>query len=104
MQHLRKFTLDLSLLNEADRTRALADRRSDLQDEARDLRERARASWRDLKDVTGFGLGITGAAWALAVGNPVPAALTALGAGLKMLPGNANGSAYYLFEAKRALP
>lgn len=105
MQHLRKFTLELSLLNEADRARALADRRSDLQDEARDLRARARESWRDLKDVTGFGLGITGAAWALAAGNPVPAALMAIGAGVRMLPGKASGSAYsYLFDAKRALP
>ena len=105
MQHLRQFALELSLLEDADRARALADRRSDLRDEARDLRERARASWRDTKDVAGFGLGIAGAAWSLATMNPVPAALGALGAGLRMLPSKASGSAYsYLFQANRALP
>ena len=105
MQHLRQFALELSLLEDADRVRALADRSSDLRDEARDLRERARASWREPKDVAGFGLGIAGAAWSLATMNPVPAALGALGAGLRMLPSKASGSAYsYLFQANRALP
>lgn len=105
MQHLRQFALELSLLGEADRSRALVDRSNDLRDEARDLRERARASWRETKDVAGFGLGIAGAAWSLATQNPVPAALVALGAGLRMLPSKATGSAYsYLFQANRALP
>ena len=105
MQNLRKFALELSLLDEPDRVRAIDDRRTELQDEARDLRRRAVESWRSAKDVAGFGLGITGAAWALAASNPVPAALAALGAGLKMLPSKASGSAYsYLFKAKRALP
>jgi hypothetical protein len=105
MQNLRKFTLELSLLDDADRSRALAERASELQDEARDLRRRALAAWRSAKSVTGFGLGITGAAWALAADNPVPAALAALGAGLQMLPSKATGSAYsYVFAAKRTLP
>ena len=94
MQNLRAFTRDLSLMEEADRARALADRQADLQDEARDLRERATKAWRSPKAVSGFGLGITGAAWAIAAGNPVPAVLTAIGAGLGMLPGKAEGSAY----------
>ena len=105
MQHLRQFALELSLLEDADRARALADRSSDLRDEARDLRERARAIWRQPKEVAGFGLGIAGAAWSLATMNPVPAALAALGAGLRMLPSKASGSTYsYLFQANRALP
>lgn len=105
MQNLRRFALDLSMLDEADRVRAIADRRTELRDEARDLRRRAVESWRSAKDVAGFGLGITGAAWALAASNPVPAALGALGAGLTMLPNKASGSAYsYVFRAKRALP
>ena len=105
MQNLRKFALDLSLLEAPDRTRALEDRRAELQDEARDLRRRALENWRSGKDIAGFGLGLTGAAWALASGDPEPAALTALGAGLRMLPSKASGSAYsYLFRARRALP
>lgn len=75
--------------------------RAELQDEARDLRRRALVSWRSAKDVAGFGLGITGAAWALAAGSPVRAALTARGAGLRMLPSNANGSAYSYSNAAR---
>lgn len=105
MQNLRKFALDLSLQDEADRVRALANRRVELRDEARDLRRRALESFRSAKDIAGFGLGLTGAAWAIAAGNPLPAALAALGAGLKMAPSKASGSAYsYLFKAKRALP
>lgn len=104
MQNLRAFTLDLSVMEAADRARALADRRADLADEARDLRERATEAWRSPKAVSGFGLGITGAAWSVATGNPVPAVLAAIGAGLGMLRGNAEGSAYsYLFEARKRL-
>lgn len=104
MQNLRRFTTELSLLDEADRIRELADRRAELQDQARDLRRRATDAWTAPKDVAGFGLGIAGAAWALAAHNPVPAALGAIGAGLRMLPSRASGSAYsYLFKAKRDL-
>jgi hypothetical protein len=105
MQNLRSFTLDLSLLNDADRRRALADRRADLEAAARDLRARARRTWKSPRDVAGFGLGITGAAWALAAQNPVPAALGAIGAALRMLPAKAQGNAYsYLFAARRSFP
>lgn len=104
MQNLRAFTLDLSAMGETDRGRALTGRQADLQDEARDLRERASKAWRSPKAVSGFGLGITGAAWSVAAGNPVPAVLAAIGAGLGMLPGKVDGSAYsYLFEARKQL-
>jgi len=104
MQNLRRFTLELGAMDEADRPRALNDRRADLQDEARDLRRRSIEAWRSPKDVTGFGLGITGAAWSFATANPIPAILTAIGAGLKMLPSKAAGSAYsYLFDARKSL-
>jgi hypothetical protein len=52
MQDLRKFTLELGAMDEADRVRALNDRRADLQDEARDLRQRSLKAWRSPKDVT----------------------------------------------------
>lgn len=104
MQNLRSFALALSLMEEGDRRRALADRRADLADEARELRSRASSAWKSPKDVAGFGLGLTGAAWSVASGSPVPAALAALGAGLRMLPSRATGSAYsYLFRARREL-
>lgn len=104
MQNLRAFALDLSVMDEADRVRALADRRADLADEARDLRERATKVWRSPRAVSGFGLGISGAAWSVATGNPVPAVLTVLGARLGMFPSKAKGSAYsYLFEARKQL-
>ena len=105
MENLRTFALELSLLAEVDRARALQDRQAELQDQARDLRARALAAWKSPKDVTGFGLGFAGAAWSLASHSPVPAALGILGAGLKMLPSGAKGSVYsYLFRAERSLP
>lgn len=104
MQNLRSFTLELGVMEQADRARALRDRRAELQEEARDLRRRSLKAWRSPKDVTGFSLGIAGAAWSIATANPVPAVLTAIGAGLKMLPSRSDGSAYsYLFEARKKL-
>lgn len=104
MRNLRRFAMDLATVDDADRARALIDRRADLEDEARDLRRRALMAWRSPKDVTGFGLGIAGAAWSIATANPIPAALTAIGAGLRMLPSKSQGSAYsYLFEARKTL-
>jgi hypothetical protein len=104
MRNLREFAMNLAMMDEPDRLRALADRQTDLKDEARDLRARTVAAWRSPKDVTGFGLGIAGAAWSIATANPIPAILTAIGAGLKMLPSKAEGSAYsYLFDARKKL-
>lgn len=104
MQNLRSFALQLSMAGAADRARALDDRRGELGQQARELRGLASNAFRSKKDVAGFGLGFTGAAWALATANPVPAVLTALGVGIKMLPNGAAGSAYsYLFQAKREL-
>lgn len=104
MQNLRSFTLDLAAMEPADRGRALATRRADLEDEARDLRQRSLEAWRSAKDVTGFGLGIAGAAWSIAAANPIPAVLTAIGAGLTMLPSKGQGTAYtYLFDARMKL-
>jgi hypothetical protein len=101
MRNLREFAMDLAIMEEADRLRALTDRQADLEDEARDLRRRALAVWRSPKDVTGFGLGIAGAAWSIATANPIPAVLTAIGAGLEMLPIKAEGSAYSM-SSRRA--
>jgi hypothetical protein len=104
MQNLRKFTLELSVMGQTDRARALADRQTELEEEAQDLRRRSLKAWHSLKDVSAFSLGVAGAAWSAATANPVPAVLAGLGAGLKMLPTKADGGAYsYLFEARRSL-
>jgi hypothetical protein len=105
MQHLREFALSISLLEEPDRNRALADRAADLKDEAADLRARTRAGWTSPKRLLGFALGLGGAAWTSVSGDPIAAGMAALGAGLSMLPDGATGSAYsYLFNAAQRLP
>lgn len=86
--------LDLSVMEGADRARALADRRAHLHDEAWDLRERASMARRSRKAGSGFGSGISGAVWSAATDNPVPTVPAARGAGLGMLPAKADGSAY----------
>lgn len=104
MQNLRDFSSQISLLDEAERARAFTDRQAELAAEARDLMTQARKAWKSPKDVATFGLGLTGAAWAFATHSPLPALLTLAGAGLGMLPGKDQSSAFsYLFKAKRDL-
>ena len=84
---------------------APADRKADLEDEARDLRQRTIDAFKSKKKVSGFALGLVGAAWSIAADSVVPGALAALGGGLNMLPTKAEGSAYsYLFKATERLP
>lgn len=105
MKNLRSFALELSLLDRQDRARAFEDRRFELEQSARELRNLAGRAWRTPADVAGFTLGIAGAAWSIASDNPVPAALAAIGAALRMLPGKADGTAYsYLFSASKTFP
>jgi hypothetical protein len=104
MQHLRTFALELSMFDSIDRQRTLANRRAELKEEAHQLLRRSWQAWRSPRSITGFALGLTGAAWALKSGDPVPAVLGALGAGLGMIPAEAAGNAYsYLFRASRDL-
>jgi hypothetical protein len=94
----------LSMLDTVDRQRALADRRAELREQAHELHLRSWQAWRSPRSITGFALGLTGAAWAFKSGDPVPAVLAGLGAGLGMLPAAATGNAYsYLFRASRNL-
>jgi hypothetical protein len=104
MQNLRAFSLQISGLDDAERARAFKDRQAELTDDAHDLATRARKAWNSPRDVATFSLGITGAAWALATHNPLPALLTAASAGLGMIPSQNQACAYsYLFKAKRDL-
>jgi hypothetical protein len=102
MDDLRSFARDLSLLNDADRQRALRDRRDDLRDQARALHRLSRQAWKSPSRVSGFALGLTGAAYAAATGSLVPGVIGALTAALSMLPDPPNVSTYsYLFQAAR---
>lgn len=104
MENLRTFSLQISGLDAGDRARAFADRQTELTEEAHGLLRRAKEAWKSPKDVATFALGISGAAWAIAAHTPVPALLTLASAGLGMLPGKEEGSAFsYLFKAEREL-
>ena len=94
----RQFARDLSLMPPEDRTSAFADRQAELDDLASDLRRRARSAW---KLPASFALGLAGAGWTLASGNPIGALLSA-GALLLKGPGspaNEGGAFSYLFAA-----
>lgn len=78
MRDLRVFALQLSIADDQDQKRLLADRRAELEEEARELRARATRAWKSGKKLTGFGIGLAGAAWSAATLNPVPAVLGAL--------------------------
>jgi hypothetical protein len=104
MSDLRAFAFQLSLVDEVERDRMLAGRRAEIEEQARELTGRVRKAFKSPKKATGFGLGLTGAAWSLATMNPVPAALGALGAIAGMAPDKASGSVYsYLFQVHRKL-
>ncbi|MFN2486679.1 MAG: hypothetical protein ABR609_08760 [Acidimicrobiia bacterium] len=105
MANLRSFALELSLLEEPDRARALEDRRAELRDAATQLTNRARRSWKNPKKLAAFGFGLTGAAWTAATGNPIPALIGLGGTLTAMLPDKAAGNAYsYLFSASQRFP
>lgn len=100
--NLRQFLADISAAEGPDRTRLLDRRQADLDRQARSLRKLSLDAFKRPADAAGFALGLTGSAWSLATGNPVPAGLAALGAALRLLPTRQTGSAYsYIFRAHR---
>lgn len=102
MLNLRLFIADVSAADPTDRSRLLQQRQARLNDQARGLTKLTLAAFKRPTDAGGFGLGLTGAAWSLAAGNPVPAGLAALGAALRIAPSREAGSAYsYIFRAHR---
>jgi hypothetical protein len=106
MMDLRNFVALLGDFDESERAAAVEDRQAELAEQAKVLRARSYQAWKSPKKVGGFSLAITGAAWSIASGNPVPAILATLAAGLGMLPDDAaKGSAYsYLFAAQTTWP
>jgi hypothetical protein len=102
MLDLRTFVAEVSTAEAPDRARLLERRQADLAEQARSLRSLTLAAFKRPIDAAGFALGLTGTAWSLAAGSPVPAGLAGLGAALKLLPTRDTGSAYsYIFRANR---
>ena len=96
---VRRFVRELSLLAPTERDGALDDREAELTELAAQLRKTARRFWRR---PASFALSITGAAWRLATGDPVGAAL---GVGAAIMGGikgeTAETGAYtYIFSAR----
>jgi len=105
MVDLRRFVAEISMADRADRRRLLEQRQADLVEQARSLRRLALDTFKRPSNVAGFALALTGAAWALAAGDPAAAGLGGLGAALPLLPGRNTGSVYsYVFRAHRQWP
>jgi hypothetical protein len=71
---LRTTIAELSPLEPEERERLLIDRRGELADRAHDLRRTSMRAWR--QPLASVSLGAAGAAWALANGDVIPAALS----------------------------
>jgi hypothetical protein len=102
MVDLRRFVAEVSTTDGPDRRRLFEQRQAELTSQAKGLRRLSLDAFKQPTNAAGFGLGLTGAAWTLATGDPVAAGLTALGAALPFLPTRNGGSAYsYIFRAHR---
>jgi hypothetical protein len=103
MENLRSFCRELTLIDsDADRERAIADRREELRDAAEALRKRSWKSFKQPKNYLSFGFGLVGAGVSTVMGNPVGAAVGVGSALSRLLPDKAGGSVYsYLFNASR---
>lgn len=101
--NLRQFVAEITTVDDPnDRRRPLEQRQAQLTEQAQTLRRLALEAFKKPSNVAGFALGLTGAAWSVSTGNPVPAGLAALGVALRFLPSRPRGSAYsYLFRAHR---
>jgi hypothetical protein len=98
VQSVRAFARQLSFMPEQERTSAFQDRRAELDDLANDLKRKARSAW---KRPTSFALGLAGASWTYATGNPIGALLAAGGLILKGAESDQHeaGAFSYLFAA-----
>jgi hypothetical protein len=100
---LRAFVRSVSTADSASRDEAFADRREALSDAAADLNRHMRTAWR--RPMASFGLGIGGAAVALAAGTPIPAGFGFASALLGFKRQADPSSAYtYLFRAAHTWP
>jgi hypothetical protein len=102
MVNLRQFVMEIPAVDGTDRQRLLDQRQTELDEQARSLRRLALDAFKKPTNASGFALGLSGAAWTFATGDPVPAGLGALGLILGLVPERSTGSAYsYIFRAHR---
>ncbi len=95
----RKFARELSLMpEEGERRRAFSERQAELDDLASDLKRTGREAW---KRPASFALGIAGASWTYATGDPLGALFAAAGTllGLGTAERPEAGAYSYLFAA-----
>ncbi len=95
---IRKFAYELSRMSSEEKDLAFDDRQARLDEMAASLRQASRKAW---KKPASFALGLTGAAWTLASGNPLGAVLAGAGAvlGLESSQEVDVGAFSYLFRA-----
>jgi hypothetical protein len=101
---VRRFTLELSLVDQASRYSAITERRAELEDRAEQLRKIGRTAF--ARQTIGFGFGLAGAAWTLAHGDPWGASFAAgaAAAGLsRQDPGSIGAGYTYILRAKTEL-
>lgn len=100
---IREFTRQLSLMPSGERPGAFKDRQAQIDDLATDLRRRAKRSW---KQPVVFGLGLAGAFWNFATGDPIGALLSGGAVAVAGLGERQNeaGAFSYLFSARRRYP
>lgn len=100
--NLRAFVAEVSMAEPGDRARLLEQRQEELSEQARSLTRLAVDAFKRPATLGGFAVGLTGAAWGFATGDPIPAGIGALGALTSLLPDRRVGSAYsYIFRAHR---
>jgi hypothetical protein len=101
---VRKFVLELSLMDEASRRSAVMERRAELDERAEQLRKIGRTAF--ARQTIGFGFGLAGAAWTLVHGDPWGASFAAgaVAAGLTRQDPEQIGASYtYILRAKTEL-
>lgn len=102
MRNLRGFMAELAEIDSLEeREKVLLERRQEIADAAHGLQRSTRRTLG--KNLTSWSLGIAGAAWSAATGDPIGLALTAAGVISGLVPGHPKKvSAYsYLFDAHR---
>jgi hypothetical protein len=97
-RYVRKFVREISQLPDREQAKAFGERQEEIRDLAADLKRKSRKAW---KKPASFAFSIAGAAWTLAMGDPLGALLAGGAAALGIENGKREVTAYsYLFAAQ----